>query len=100
VQILDEPADLQRQAVVAQRDRVARQPRQLIDQGDDGEEVLLDGEVKRIAVLEIEWDFAPVRQPGLQTGEKKKNALLNIVSTSLAVISAPPRAIQNASIAL
>src|SRR4051812_18988438 len=78
VQVLDEPADLQRHAEVAQRDGVARQAGlhiissppsmqpplargwrhggqksptyELVDQRYHGEEVLLDGEVERIAV--------------------------------------------------
>ena len=54
VNILDELADLQRPLVVAQGDRVDGQPGKLFDERDEGLQVLLDGDMERVLVLEID----------------------------------------------
>lgn len=54
VEILDEGADLDCHLVVAQRDRVHGQSAQLIDDRDECEQILLDGDVERVLVLEVD----------------------------------------------
>jgi hypothetical protein len=53
VHILDELGNLHRPPVVAESDRVPGQTRQLVEQRDQGLQVLLDGEVESVAVLEV-----------------------------------------------
>lgn len=55
-QILDEPADNEGQLKVAVGDGVGGQTGELVSQVRQGEEVLLDGEVEGIAVLQVGWD--------------------------------------------
>lgn len=50
---LDELGNLHRPSVVSQSDRVPRQTRELVEQRDQALEVLLDGKVERITVLEV-----------------------------------------------
>ena len=54
--VLDEVADLNRKLVVSQGDRVDGQPGKLVSQAGDGKEVLLDGDVEGILVLEVDGD--------------------------------------------
>lgn len=51
--ILDKPRNLYRPSIIPQRDRIPGQPRQLIQQRNQTLQVLLDGEVEGIAILEI-----------------------------------------------
>jgi hypothetical protein len=51
--VLDELGNLHRPPVVAESDRVPGQARQLVEQRDQRLQVLLDGEVESVAVLEV-----------------------------------------------
>lgn len=55
-QVLDEGADDERQLEVAERDGVGGEAGQLLGQLGEGEEVLLEGEVEGVAVLEVGRD--------------------------------------------
>lgn len=56
-QILDEPANNEGQLKVAVGDGVGGQTGELISQVRQGEEVLFDGEVEGITVLQVGWDW-------------------------------------------
>lgn len=53
VHLLNKLSNLHRPAVVAQRNRIPRQTRQLVEQRNQTLQVLLDGEVESVAVLEV-----------------------------------------------
>jgi hypothetical protein len=57
VYILDELRDAQRTSEVPQRDGVAGEAGEVVEKRDDGEEILFDGEVKGVAVFEVDGDF-------------------------------------------
>jgi hypothetical protein len=54
MQVLDKPADLHSHGSVAQRHRVDRQPAEVVNNGDQAQQVLLDGDVERVAVFEVD----------------------------------------------
>lgn len=56
MQVLDEPADEHRALVVAQRDGVDCEPRELFDEGDEGLEVLFDREVEGVLAFDVYGD--------------------------------------------
>lgn len=53
VDVLDKAADLNSELIVAQCDRVDGQPGQLVRQGRDRQQVLLDGDMEGIAVFQV-----------------------------------------------
>lgn len=56
-EILDKRVDFQRTRIVSQCDRVDRQTGEFFDHGDQREQVFFDGEVERVFVFEIDWDW-------------------------------------------
>lgn len=56
-QVLDELADSKRACEVAQRDRVGRKTRELLDQADEGVQVLLNGDMEGVLDLEVYGDW-------------------------------------------
>ena len=54
--ILDELADLQRTLVVAQGDGVDGESCQLLDERDQRLEILLDGDMEGVLILEVDGD--------------------------------------------
>jgi hypothetical protein len=56
MQVLDEPANLHRHGGVAQRHRVNSQAAEVVDDGNQPQQVLLDGDVEGITVLEVDRD--------------------------------------------
>lgn len=68
-EVLDETADLDREGEVAQRDRVGGQAGELARHVGEGEEVLLDGEVEGVTVLEVNRDCAMLSASGRRRDE-------------------------------
>ena len=54
--LLDKLGNLHRPSVIAQRHRISRQSRQLVEQRNHALQVLLDGEVESVAVFQIRGD--------------------------------------------
>jgi len=54
VEVLDEGADPHRQLRVAEGHRVHSQAAELVDVGDEGQQVVLDGDVEGVAVFEVD----------------------------------------------
>lgn len=71
VDVLDEVADLNSKLVVAQGDRVDSQAGQFIRQAGDGQQILLDGDVEFVTVLEVYGNWEKVLVPScFRPGEK------------------------------
>ena len=56
MQVINELADLERSCEVAESDRVSGEAAELFDEGDEGLEVLFDGDVEGVFELEVYWD--------------------------------------------
>ena len=56
MQVLDEAADLHGHGIVAQGDRVHGQSAEVVHHRDQTQQVFLDGDVERVAVLEVDRD--------------------------------------------
>ena len=60
MQVLDKGADLHGHGSVAQRHRVDSQPAEVVNNVDQAEQVLLDGDVEGVTVLEVDGDYRVV----------------------------------------
>ena len=56
MQVINELADLERSCEVAESDGVGGEAAELFDKGDEGLEVLFDGDMEGIFELEVYWD--------------------------------------------
>ena len=56
MQLIDELADLKWSRKVTKSDAVGSKAAELLDETDEGLEVLFDGDVEGVLELEVDWD--------------------------------------------
>lgn len=92
MQILHKAANLKRALVVSERDRVDSQAAQFLDEADQSLKVLLNGDVKGIAVLEVDGNYEP--PSAAATGHTYRRRGMRLTSHDLADLlnrKEPPR---------